>query len=206
MNKTIPLVLILPLLVPMALAAVGIRFGGGPTMEQVIARFESPEEDVRVDALRWMRPLRRAILWESVTPMLEDPNPRVRDRAIEVLEKMKNPQALPALDAAFDRRVDDLESITGAMRNAGYPQVFPYLEKRLNDPDEAIRLLAGEEIHSLRGALNQEVCFYSLGDPIYNGLGDMIAAQAALFPAGRERIAAGPNKMGRDRSKDEHQP
>jgi hypothetical protein len=184
-----PLIFVVPLAIPLALGAMFVHFGGGPTVDDVVKDFTHEDSGRRRDALRWMSPLRRTTMWESLREPLHDEHERVRKHAIRVLEKMKNPLSLPLLEEVYEKYPEHRLDVLDAMSNFGFPQVFPYLERRLNDPDPEIRKKAAERIEHLKRVLHQEVCFYSLGEPIYNQLGHIIYSQGILFPEGRAMIS-----------------
>lgn len=192
MRKTFPLLIVLPLLIPMGLAAVFINVGTGPTTEQVLEDLRSPDAEVRLRALKWLKPLRRTTLAHEVTPLLNDPDAKVREDAVETLEKMKNPEALPALHQALVDGRESPRKILGAMNNAGYPQALDYFAIWAQSDNEEARTNAVQYSELLRRALNQEVCFYSVSRPIYNELGHNIYSQAILFPEGRAMAGLDP--------------
>ncbi len=86
-----------------------------------------------------------------------------------------------------------------AIFNMRYPQTMPYLDRVYTDETttQENREKAGDYIIQTRRALNQEVCFYSLGDYIWNDLGHTIYSQAVLFEKGRETIEAERERDGR---------
>ncbi len=190
--------MILTLAVPMGVAALMINVGTGPTTERVAEDFTHEDVETRKNALKWMTKLRRTMLYELVLPALDDPNSRNREHALGVLEKMKNPDSLPHLKNVLDRAIekgdwDEADSALGAMDNIGYPQVLPYLWPYLEHPNKDFRYEVGESVLDLRKSLNKEVCFYSVGDKIYNELGHVIYSQAEMFPPGEEDVEEGPN-------------
>lgn len=190
------LALALPLLIPMTMAAAIMGLGTGPTAESLLEDARTAETPrARENALRTFGDLRRTTLYREVLPYLDDESPRVRDRAIRALEKMKNPEFLPDLDrvlvrAAGEEKWGEVENIIKAMSNMTYPHALPYFARYRDDESfpMKVRLLAGERYINTRMGLNAEVCFYSLGAPIYNKLGFVIYSQAMLFPAGQEMV------------------
>lgn len=190
------LALSLPLLLPMALAAAIMGLGTGPTVESLLADARDAETpEAREEALNTFGTLRRTTLYREILPYLDDENADVREEAVRALEKMKNPEFLPHLDEAITRAVqrgdwNEVEDIIKAMSNMTYPHALPYFKRYRDDesfPME-VRKLAGERYINTRMGLNAEVCFYTLGAPIYNKLGFVIYSQAMLFPAGQEMV------------------
>jgi len=187
MNWKLALNFVLPLAIPMALGAAIRGLGTGPYVETDLAEdLKSEDEEVREEVLSWMSRIRRTTRYEDLLPLLEDPSADVREDVVDTLGKMTNPNALPAMDAAIDDELTNVEDVVFNMAKIGYPQAIPYFEKRLDHPDQDVADEAKEGIIGIRKSLNQEVCFYSLGHPIYNRLGEVIYSQAILFPPGRE--------------------
>lgn len=197
--------LVLPLLVPMGLGAALIYLGEGPTPREAIADFDHPDAERRKEAFRWIRPLRRATLLDPVLPYLDPTmDEDLLEYPIEIVEKMKNPESLPHLEALM-AQVDDRDlqlKILDAMLNPRYPHALPYLRRQLDHPDPVVAERARQNIINLRESLNAEVCFYSAGAPIYNALGHAIYSQMLLFEPGRELIGAPRAETGEVRVAD----
>ena len=195
MRKTLPLNFILPLLIPMAIAGLMVRFGGGPTSEDVVAELESQDPEVRERALEWLQVIKRPSLLDEATPHMfkeNEPDPDVADEALEVIRRTGSPHSLEALDRAFKENHLDQTDVLRAFGKVRFPQTLPYIEKHFDHPDPEVREAARKYAREVRVAINHEIVFYSLGNPIYNKMGYLIYSQALAFPEGREMVEGTP--------------
>ncbi len=188
MPKTWPLHFILPLLVPMGLAAVLLNFGAAPTDEKLLADLEHPDPEVREVALEWLAEVRRPSLLEKVHEAVFDPDEDVAEEALEVIDDTESPLSLETLQRAYEERPELRKEVIAVIGDIHFPQVIPILEQYLESPDPEIQEAAREELESMRQSLNHEVVFYSLGKPIFTRLGHVIYSQAVMYPEGREMV------------------
>lgn len=189
MRKTFALNFVLPLLLPMGLAGLLVRFGGGPDSEDIIADLNSQDPEVRENALDWLQDIRRPSLLDEVSPFVLDPDLRVAKQAVEVIRRTGSPHSLPVLDEAWEKSQVDRHRILRAYGKIRFPQTLPHLEQHFDDPDPEVAATARKYAREVRVAINHEIVFFSLGNPIYNKMGHLIYSQALLFPEGRQMVA-----------------
>lgn len=186
--RWLPVYFVAPILVPMALGIAILALGGGPRYADILNDLKDPDPKVRRGSLEWLEEIRRPSTGDYVAPLIHDPEKRVREKAVRVLGKTRSPEVLPTLDEAMKIRAAEPKDVLQAMQYLGYPHSFPYLKKYTTDQDPAVARRATEAYTGLIKTLNLEMCFYSVGSPIYNELGSNIHSQVTLFPQGRELV------------------
>jgi len=100
-----------------------------------------PDESMRMAALMALseREARRAAL--DTARLIDDPSPEIRDRAIEALGNLGNPEAAPALAAAFSSDDYQLSRMASDALRAIGPGSAPALIDALALPGERVREL-----------------------------------------------------------------
>lgn len=181
------------LVLPLLLAGVLRGLSVGPDVETVAETLRSGGTEARHDALEWAARLRRTSLVADMAPMLQDADAKIRENTVEALRYYSARDAIPALEAAALRHPEQSRDMAKAIYSTFHPASLDALLRiHANHPDKEVgtRVYRGGGRQEL--LLNQRQGYYSLGNHVWNPMGQYLSSAGALFPEGRAIIDRGP--------------